>query len=221
MSVHAMSSEQASAVKRRGHQREGEFNQRFGFPEAEINWSGSSADCLLNESRLPMGFAQWAARNNVSLGSSVSLKSGNTIQVHLGNLPELTNKEEYYTAKNALGQTVVDHAIPFEEQQDTLKSRAFWEKYLKKGDVMCYVDDINGEYLFFKMDDVISFIIDKCEWRLLPTGRLKGDFFGKQVLTYEYRSRKKSFLLGAGGASNGKKFINILKENLDVFVVEK
>jgi len=48
----------------------------------------------------------------------------------------------------------------------------------------------------------------------LETGRLKGDIQGKQYLTYEYRSNKDLFVLGAHGGKKGKKFIDLLQKNL-------
>lgn len=207
--MHAMSSSQASSVKRKGHQREVVFNQKYGDPSASINHSGASADCLINDQGL-------MNRLNVTIGvsdNSVSLKGGNTIQIHLGNLPELTNKEDLIIENTNEGYTKVHHGIGFDEQISVLKDKGFWDKYLRKGETLIYDFD-NGHYICFNMDDVIDFIIKECEWRLLDTGRLKGDFFGRQYLTYEYRSKKNMFVLGAHGGKKGKEFIELLANNI-------
>lgn len=209
MSVHAMSSKQASHVKRKGHQREVVFNQKYGSPSFSINWSGASSDCeirdesLINILKRTIGFP----------GNGVSLKGGSTIQIHLGNLPELTDKQGLIVEKNNKGHTKVEHGIHFSEQVSVLKTKSFWNKYLRKGDILAYSYD-NNKHIFFNMDDVIDFIITECEWRLLDTGRLKGDFFGHQYLTYEYRKKKGLFVLGAHGGKKGEEFIELLRNNI-------
>ena len=218
MSIHAMSSKQASAVKRGGHKREEKFNRKMGYDDAEINWSGSSADCLIDPEKLSPSLEEWITKKGISLEGGVSMKGGTTLQFHLGNIPELTDKQNYSTAKNNKGQTCVDHGISFEDQLRSLRSPEFWSKYLRKGELLCYEDEESEEYNYFKMSDVISYICGECDWRILPTGRLKGDFHGKQILTYEYRKKKKSFVLGAHGGENGKKFIKLLKDKIDVLV---
>ena len=219
-SPHAMSSSKASLVKRRGHKKEEEFNKKFGDPSATINSSGASADCYI-EKLNPRGalLLESLKRAVDSDSNSVSLKSSNTIQIHLGNLPELTDKNLYTTSTDTMGRTIVNHGLSFADQKKQLTSKAFWDKYLKKGDNLIYHES-DGSYLCFKMDDVIDFIVSKCTWRLLQTGRLKGDFYNseanktKQYLTYEYRSKKRSFVLGAHGGKKGYEFIQLLKLNL-------
>jgi hypothetical protein len=205
-----MSSELASSVKMLGHKREAIFNNLYGNPTTQINWSGSSADCLIESKKL-------LATLDQSIGSQsnkVSVKGGSTIQIHLGKLPELTDRAKFNVTKNHKGQTVVDHGISFADQKAQLKSKDFWDTYLRKGDVIAWSIDDKGKFAFFNMDNIIDFIIDNCNWRLLPTGRLKGDFFGKQYLTYEYRKKKDMFVLGAHGGKKGKEFINLLMNNI-------
>tara|TARA_R100000152_G_C6777177_1_gene206872 strand:+ start:123 stop:776 length:654 start_codon:yes stop_codon:yes gene_type:complete len=216
MSRHAMSSKQASQVKRRGHAREREFNRVYGYEDDDINHSGASADCEIREGH---EILEELHSHIGSSSRSVSVKGGNTIQIHLGNLPELTDKERYRILSH--GPTCVDHGVSFAEQVNFLKTPSFWNKYLKKGDVMAYSYD-DGKHVFFNMDDVVNFICERIEWRLLHTGRLKGDFVSgnskKQLLTYEYRSKKKSFVLGAHGGSKGREFIEVLKANLRHYI---
>ena len=57
------------------------------------------------------------------------------------------------------------------------------------------------------MDEVIDFIMENAEWRLLETGRIKGDFYGTQYLTYEFRSTHNSHFLGANG-NKGHVFVS-------------
>ncbi len=80
------------------------------------------------------------------------------------------------------------------------------------------------------MKDVIEFIIKDTHWRLLPTGRIKGDFkfsftntkgetdfkIQKGIITFEYRDDgHKSFVIGASGANNGLKLMKILSQNIN------
>ena len=213
MSRHAMSSKQASQVKRRGHAREREFNRIYGYEDDEINHSGASADCEIREDHKIL---KELYKHIGTSSRSVSVKGGNTMQFHLGNIPELTNKEQMIVSKHPNGATIVDHGISFEAQIEALTSRTFWNKYLKKGDIMAYSYD-DGRHLFFNMDDVIDFIINNITWRKIYTGRLKGDF-GKQLLTYEYRAIKKSLNLGASSGEKGREFIEVLKANLRHYI---
>lgn len=214
--IHAMKSEQAREKKLMGHQRESDFNQLFGDKDSIINYSGSSNDCGITDKNLLDALKK---KLNVR-GNKVSLKRGNTIQIHLGWIPELTNREfwmehlDKVKVKNRVC-TTSQHGISFNEQVKILKTFDFWDKYLGKGDILCY-SDIEGIWFFFNMDDVINFIISNIEWRLLETGRIKGDFDGRQILTYEYRpeSHKRCFVLGAHGGKKGKEFIEILLKNI-------
>ena len=69
------------------------------------------------------------------------------------------------------------------------------------------------------MSEVIAFIVDKCTWRALETGRFKGDFENdtkkgfSQYLTYEYRETHKSHFLGANGGK-GKQLMELLKKKI-------
>lgn len=219
-SIHAMSSEQASHVKKSGHKKEERFNSFFGTADYETNYSSPSADniiCSTNPANAEIN-RELSLETNGDI--DVSLKSSRTIQIHLGNIPELTNKERLkVTGGKGKKPTIVEHGISFNEQKEQLTKKEFWRKYLKKGDVLCY--DSGDTYVFFNMEDVIDFIVKKCHWRILETGRLKGDFFSagkfKQILTYEYRSKKKSFVLGAHGGSKGAEFISLLKENIKYY----
>lgn len=118
--------------------------------------------------------------------------------------------------------TSSDHGIEFKEQIKALKNYSFWKKYLGKGDILCYRSSEN-EWIFFNMDDVIIFLTDNFDWRLLETGRIKGDFNGKQYITYEYRPEphKRTFVLGAHGGKKGREFIQLLLKKIPFEKIEK
>tara|TARA_Y100000310_G_scaffold334877_1_gene415602 strand:- start:1365 stop:2057 length:693 start_codon:yes stop_codon:yes gene_type:complete len=221
--VHAMDSDQAREKKQMGHQRESDFNKIFGDKNSNINYSGSTNDCEITDKEL---LDTLQKKLNVK-SNKVSLKRGNTIQIHLGWIPELTNREHWMahlTRVNVKNRvcTTSEHGISFSDQIKVLKTFDFWKKYLGKGDILCY-SDINNIWLFFNMDDVLNFIIKNIDWRLLETGRIKGDFKGRQILTYEYRpeSHKRCFVLGAHGGKKGKEFIDILLKQIPFEKISK
>lgn len=210
-----MSSKQASQVKRRGHAREERFNRYFDPGCQEINYSGPTADCNIADQEL-LKILQQHDILKEGVVPTISLKGGNTIQIHLGNLPELTDQYSVQPGKH----TIVHHGISFSDQKKQLLSPIFWRKYLKKGNILCYDYD-DGNYIFFDMEDVISFIVKNTHWRYLPTGRIKGDLHGKQYFTYEYRTKKDSFVLGAHGAKKGRDFINLIEQNVPNLKIKK
>lgn len=217
-------------VKERGHAYENVFNTIF-YRKADLNFSGSSNDCWVDEDT-----QQKLSKLKVR-GNKVSLKAADTWQFHLGNMPELSDTNHYKKSlvrKIPNGRTKLQtcgtHSKSFEEQLRILKSYSFWEKYLggDKGDYLCYTNR-KGLWRFFSMRDVINFITNNAEWRLLPTGRIKGDFLiffsenqktithkAKGILTFEFRDEdhKQTFVLGAHCGKNGKKFMEILSVNI-------
>jgi len=94
-----------------------------------------------------------------------------------------------------------------------------FNKYLKKieskrpSDLLVYRD--TDKWIFFNMNDIINYISEKCIWRKLDTGRIKGDFKDmsknniRQYITYEYRPKHKNFFLGLNG-NKGIDFIILL-----------
>ena len=180
-----------SEKKKTGHKREDVFGERFCDPTA-ITYKAEADKTITNTNLL--------STLNVAIGplktGAVSLKSGNNLQFTLGNIPEITGVEDKLAA---------------------MSTRALWEKYLAKShsanpaSVLCYKHATG--WTFFNMDEVLDFIVSRATWRLLPSGRVKGDFNGTQYLTYEYRTTHKSYFLGANG-NKGKPFIALLKANL-------
>jgi hypothetical protein len=212
----AMTAQKASSVKRRGHERERKFNDFFGSTDYKVNFSGATADNYIADTSL-LSELREANILKKDVTPDVSLKGGNTIQIHLGSIPELTAPDyEVYD----LDHTTVDHKKTFDTQVEELKKVSFWEKYLKKGNLLCYYND-DSVWTFFDMKEVIDFIVHNTEWRILDTGRLKGDLPQapsgkmKQIFTHEYRSKKRSFVLGAHGSTKGKQFIDVLKNNIN------
>ncbi len=134
-------------------------------------------------------------------GTSASNKSGMSIQCTLGNIPEMKNIEVH--------------------ELTTQKVREIFDKYLKKStslvpaNILVYCDNVTNKWIFFNMDDVVNYIAEKCIWRKLESGRIKGDFKDEtkkgfsQYITYEYRTGHKGYFLGFNGGK-GKKFIELL-----------
>jgi hypothetical protein len=194
--------------KRTGHEWEAKHNKAFGVVGAHNAVSTKAeADCVISPSNLEgaalLGELRAAFGGGESMGR-VSLKSGKNLQFTLGVIPEL---------ESASDKTAV------------LRSPEFWNKYLAKSkskipcDLLCYYDKSLNSFTYFNMADVVGFIVEKCKWRFLATGRIKGDFADKsrngsrQYLTYEYRKTHKSYFLGANG-NKGQLFVDLLVANL-------
>lgn len=216
MSKHAMTSDKASEVKRGGHKKEEVFDQVYGDPGIPFkpNYIGPGADNHIGKDK-QIAFRIRKDLDVDKIDLSVSLKGGDTIQFLLGNFHEL-NSQSVKIGTTSKGETKAEHDMSWPEMNDVLISPEFWNRILKKKniDILCYDDKYKGEYLFFKMDDIVDFICKRTKWRILDTGRVKGDIGGKQYLTYEYRSKKKTFVFGAHGGKKGREFIYLLKENL-------
>jgi hypothetical protein len=205
----------ASIIKKNGHMNEQIFNNIFGDTLHKVNYSGSSADnyiCVNNcYYDILYGLSLKLERTNIFC----SLKSGSSFQFHLGNINELSDKDFYKTSlfKNNKNHTCGKHNISFNIQNEILKSFKFWEKYLKKGELLCVIND--NTYIFFNMNDIINLIISKFNWRLLDTGRIRGDIYNnKGIITFEYRPDKNQFLLGHSGKNSGLRLLNILKNEI-------
>lgn len=216
-----MSSEQASQKKELGHAEERTFNAFFGDKnKRDTNFSGSSADNEISNSKF-----QKIINDKLGILDSfkVSLKSGDTWQFHLGRIDELSPLSKIKIEKNSNNETRVVHSLSFDEQKNQLINYDFWKKYLGKGDLLCY-NDKKKKYTFFRMDSVINFICNKINWRLLDTGRIKGDALlmnkKRSVLTFEFRNKKNQFALGAMGGKSGLLLFEILKQNIEFSEIE-
>jgi hypothetical protein len=188
-------------VKEKGHKREGDFNKEFN-PSALGNIEyGATSDCVISTIHPIVPVLQTKFGIN---SYNTSNKSGGSIQFTLGSIPELNcdNNLEYIKNKE--------------------NSRQLFFKYLKKSgserpaDLLVYKNKQTKNWEFFKMDDIIEYIVNKCKWRKLSSDRLKGDFVDnskkgiRQYLTYEYRATHKSYLLGLN-SGKGIQFIDLLK----------
>jgi len=208
--------------KLKGHAHENLFNASFD-KRRDINFSEASSDCEIDDNILREVESLYAG------GRKVSLKSGSTAQFHLGNIPELSDKDAFRASlqKKIIRNkpaTCGTHNKSWDEQLKVLKNPSFWGKYIGKGDFYVQLEKDHKNYTYFAMKDVIRFVCEKTEWRLLETGRIKGDLPEKTpsgktkkaaVLTFEYRPEHDSFVLGAHGGENGYRFCEILKQNLD------
>jgi len=210
-----MSSKLASQKKELGHAEERTFNAYFGSKSTrDTNFSSASADNHISNS---MYQGELAEKFGLLEDYSVSLKSGKTWQFHLGRIDELSPLDSITITKTKKDETRVVHSISFFDQLATLKSQSFWNKYLGKGNLLCY-NNKQKSYTFFKMKDVIKIIVNETKWKLLETGRLKGylekEGKSRSVLTFEYRRDKNQFVLGAHGGKSGFLFFQILKEKI-------
>jgi len=208
-------SEQGRQKKELGHAEERTFNAFFGDKnKREINYSNPTCDNEITNQEHQIEITKKLGRLR---SFKVSLKSGDTWQFHLGRIDELSPLSKIKVKKNSFGETKVIHSIAFSEQLNILSKSSFWAKYLGKGDLLCY-NDKKKKYTFFRMDEVIQFISRKVDWRILDTGRIKGDLIfnnrKRSVLTFEYRDTKNQFAIGAMGNKNGLLLFEILKSNL-------
>lgn len=152
------------AHKRLGHKKEDYFNKQFNPSVLGSNDYGANADCTIADGH-PI---RETLKESLDLPDSCSYhttnKSGKGIQLTLGKINELDmeNNLDIITDKS--------------------KSRKIFNKYLKKtesrrpADLLVYYNDETDKWEFFKTDTIINFIVNKCIWRKLASGRLKGDF---------------------------------------------
>lgn len=215
-----MTSEQASQKKELWHAEERTFNAFFGNKTTrETNFSDASPDNYISnqeyKDKIKIEFPDIS-------DFFVSLKSWKTWQFHLGRIDELSNLDTIEIWKTSKWETKVIHELNFEEQKKVLKDYWFWNKYLWKGDLLCY-NDKEKKYTFFKMSDVIHFIINNTKWELLETWRIKGHLSKKwknmSVITFEYRKDKHQFVLWAHWGNAGYTLFEILLENLKSYEV--
>jgi hypothetical protein len=186
-----------SEKKKAGHKVEDLFGELF-CDLSPITYK-PEADKIITDEKLLMFLHK---KIGLVSNGATSIKSSKNIQFTLGNIPEITSASDKLKA---------------------ISERHIWEKYLGKSlsdvpaSMLCYKDI--DSWIFFNMKHVIDFITENASWRLLKTGRIKGDFVddsrkGKsQYLTYEYRSTHGSYFLGANG-NKGQKFIELLMKNL-------
>jgi hypothetical protein len=164
--------------------------------------------------------------NAIGAHGNVSLRVGKNWQFHLGEINEISSISAYSKSlkiKEIEGKKLIcgKHNIKWDEQLKELKSYSFWDKYFAKGSsVFCFSND-SSEYFFFNFKDIINYIIENTEWRLLKTGRIKGDILlidgsKKTIFTIEFRneSHKKCFAFGAHGGNKGIDLFLILLRNI-------
>ena len=186
---------------------------------SKLNSKSSNLICLnINEHK--------AITEAIGAHGIVSLRVGKNWQFHLGEINEISSiiyyskslKEIEFDGKKLICGT---HNITWEDQLKHLKSYSFWDKYFAKGsNVFCFSND-NTEYFFFNVRDIINYIIENTSWRLLKTGRIKGDLSlteqsKKTIFTIEFRneSHKKCFAFGAHGGNKGIDLFLILLRNI-------
>ncbi len=162
----------------------------------------------------------------IKADGKLMLRVGKNWQFHLGEISDLGSLNNYAKSiknKNIKGKILEcgKYDVNWNDQLAILKSTDFWEKYFCKGhNVFCFSND-NFEYFFFNIHEMIEFIIENTNWRLLETGRIKGDLMidkesSKTIFTIEFRneSHKKCFAFGAHGGDKGIQLFLILLRNI-------
>lgn len=189
--------------KQKGHKREKDFLKKYNQQEFDkpIEYGATSDTSICSTHPICNKLNETIKPSNLY----VSNKSCNNIQITLGNIPELKD---------------IDVNLLNNNDGDCVRN--IFNKYLKKNmsskpaGIIAYKDTKNKKWIFFNTDDIVDYITEKCTWRKLETGRIKGDFNDdskkgySQYITYEYRNTHKSYFLGFNGGK-GIKFINLLK----------
>ena len=192
--------------KREGHHKETNFNKKYN-PKCNTLTMKAESDCEIVIDHPILKTLKDKGIISSNKERNTSNKSGKSIQLTLGVIPELSGYNNLEWIQN----------------KDNFRS--LLQKYMKKNksnrpaDLLAY--DTGSSILFFNMDHSIEYIVQNCMLRKLATGRIKGDFKddssqrGKRALfTYEYRGRNhKSYFLGFSGGQ-GKPFINLLKTKI-------
>jgi hypothetical protein len=188
-------------VRRIGHAREVQFKTQFNSI-TELNRPSYRAEADASfDSGHPI-HKILLEKLDIS-GTSCSIKSGQNLQFVLGNLDQVEISQGYVERLNS----------------DVELSRSLLDRYLRKSGsdlpaevLVYYYDDI---WVFFSIEDVVTYISDRCSWRLTSTARsIKGDFRDasrrgvRQYLTIEVRKGKGTFF-GANG-NRGRLFIDLL-----------
>tara|TARA_B110001450_G_scaffold241009_1_gene250163 strand:+ start:1072 stop:1752 length:681 start_codon:yes stop_codon:yes gene_type:complete len=194
-----------SEKKIKGHKRENDFLEKYNPNEVDkpIEYGATSDTSICPTHSITNELNVTIKPSNLN----VSNKSGNNIQLTLGNIPEMKD-----IASDKLNK-------------DNEYVHNIFNKYLKKSislkpaGILAYKDTKNKKWIFFNIDNIIKYIVERCKWRKLETGRIKGDFVDdsrkgySQYITYEYRNTHKSYFLGFNGGK-GIKFINLLKHHV-------
>jgi len=226
-----MTSRHASQVKRGGHLREQIFSNQFTDSSmneinTSVNYTGSTADCFISNPDYTHIINELGASNGTT-----SVKGGSNFQFHLGRIPELIDISTLQIEKvqliNGKSETRFSSSVTESQQLESLTSFGFWKKYLGKGEILAI--NVDSHWFFFPMKEVLELLTDpqKVRWRVLATGRIKGDLIFKNGrslvgITFEYRFEKKQCVLGAHGGGAGRKaFFPWLIDNLRFIQVPK
>lgn len=136
-----------------GHQHEDDFG-RVWCDETSTMYGPTSDKVITHK-----GLIQVLQTKLGIIPHGVSIKSGSNLQFTLGNIPEITDAQDKLYA---------------------ISQRSVWETYLAKCRSACPANTLvyRGDKLwtFFAMKDIVEFIVSSCRWRMLPSGRIKGNF---------------------------------------------
>ncbi len=207
-----MESHKASQVKMNGELAKQKLALKLNCP--------SSREIYINQEK------HFEISNAIGIDGKLMLRVGKNWQFHLGDISEIGNVDCF--AKSIKKVNVNNKFLEcgkydksWDDQVVQLTSLAFWKKYFCKGhSVFCFSND-NFEYFFFNINEMVNYIIANTRWRLLETGRIKGDLFLQNgtsitIFTIEFRneSHKKCFAFGAHGGGKGIQLFLILLRNI-------
>jgi hypothetical protein len=155
--------------------------------------------------------------NNQYLNGTYILKSGKNWQFHLGTFSPYT---ENWGVQYYLDGKIIKFLSLKTKIIDDLRDEKFIKLFMLKGNFFTIYDAPN--WLIFDAKDIINLMEDSdfIQWRILETGRIKGDIYfeniKRTIFTMEYRAEihKKQFVFGAHGGGAGEKLKNILKNKL-------
>jgi hypothetical protein len=120
-----------------------------------VNYTGSSADCILNNP----DFISILSQLNVS-GGNTSVKGGSNFQFHLGSIPDLLDYDSIVVESKPSDkpsrklETCFSSNITSEQQLTALTSYDFWKKYLGKGEMLSNLTLLKGKKIV-----VLSFFV--------------------------------------------------------------
>ena len=200
--LHAMSSSQARRVQLTGVQLKEKF----------------LSDYTLNNAIIPIPRLSVIENEGPSL---FTLKAGTNWQFRLGRFEEL---DEIGYSIGEDGKTINFKSI--DKIGELFYSGLMFRKYSFPANIFVSRNELN--WVLFRSNEIIQYIVSNIRVRVLRTGRVKVDLFDqttekyKAIFTLEYRSEehKKSFVFGAHGGGSGQKLQVILMNNCSYELLE-
>lgn len=155
--------------------------------------------------------------NSQNSDGSYILKAGKNWQFHLGSFSPFIESwgVQFINKGKSIKYDVSIASIIMEFRRES-----FLRKFMLKKNFLVVYEAPN--WLIFDTSDLLALMQDpdQIQWRILESGRIKGDIFKgnskRAVLTFEFRSElhKKQFVFGAHGGGAGELFKEFIKEKL-------